>query len=65
MTIDEMRDAIAALKRDLAEVVEDLAEVQSRVRELEQARDVEHAKRGRGTSRFQSGYSHGLGKGHE
>ena len=26
---------------------------------------VEHAKRGRGRSRFQSGYPHGLGKGHE
>ncbi len=58
MTTDEMRDAIAALQ-------DDLAELRRRVWELEQARDVRLAKRARGTSRFRAGYPHGLGKGHE
>lgn len=56
MTPDELQDAIATLQRDLRETMLELGETRRRVLELEQAREAENMKRGRGTGRFQTAY---------
>lgn len=56
MTPDELQDAIATLQRDMAETMLELGETRRRVLVLEEARDVERIKRGRGPGRFQASY---------
>ena len=56
MTPDELQDAIATLQRDLAETMLELGETRRRVLVLEEAREAERLKRGRGTGRFRTGY---------
>ena len=56
MTPDELQDAIDTLQRDLAETMQEMGDLGSRIWQLEHARDINHQKRGRGTPRFQTGY---------
>lgn len=58
MTRREMIDAILILQRDLRETMNELADLRSRVWQLEQARDAARPNGGRRPGRFQSLTAH-------